>query len=405
LFRRRLRYRRFRLDDSQGNAPVPEVRAETAEFDLLCRAARPRPDLEYIAWLLRRGVDHSHLMRLADDHGVRPGLARALAALSWADVPVSTRTCLERFERDHLLRSLALSAELASVAALLAENRVAFATFKGPALALTLYGDLAGREYNDIDLLVGESDVDAAETLLGSLGYGSLQGDRAFRRAFLARQRQYALVRDGGAGAIDLHWDFSGAHLPFPLKAADAWRRLGHVSVGGRDIPAVTGEDLALVLAGHGTKESWRFLKWVRDFAWMIDRHRALDWSEIHRRARENGCGDTVLLGCAIVQGLLEVAAPDALAAAIAQSERVRSRASTLVRRMREGLQPSSLQETFADLDLCDGVFAILKGAVQLALAPTAGDHAALKLPQGLWPLYYVTRPFRLALNAFARPS
>ncbi len=154
------------------------------------------------------------------------------------------------------------------------------------------------------------------------------------------------------------------------------------------------------MLAGHGTKESWRFLKWVRDFAWMIDRHRDLDWLEVHRRARENGCGDAVLLGCSIVRELLEVPAPDALAALIARSARVRSRSSTLVRRMREGLQPSSLEETFADLDLCDGSFARMKGAVKLAIAPTAGDHAALNLPRSLWPLYYVTRPLRLFLRA-----
>ena len=379
---------------------MPDVRTGTVEFDLLCRVARPTPDLAGVGLLLREGIDHTRLIRLAEVHGVRPSLAASFAALSWEAVPAECRTSLEAFERRHRLHTLALSGELHRVAAVFGDNQIPFVTFKGPALALSLYGDLAQREYNDIDILVGEDQVERAEDLLASLGYGNLQGARAFRRAFLANQRQYALICADSGGAIDLHWDFCGTHVPFPLTVADAWNDRHVVSIGGREISTVRGANLALLLAGHGTKESWRFLKWVCDFGWMIDRHRGLDWSDIHRRARDNGCGDAILLGCAIVQELLEVPGPDALAALIARSDRVRRRSSTLVRRLREGLQPSSLEETFADLDLCDGTFARMKGAVKLAIAPTAGDHAALKLPRSLWPLYYLTRPLRLVARA-----
>uniref|UniRef100_UPI0013D5E942 nucleotidyltransferase family protein n=2 Tax=Pseudomonadota TaxID=1224 RepID=UPI0013D5E942 len=63
--------------------------------------------------------------------------------------------------------------------------------------------------------------------------------------------------------AIDLHWDFTGVHLPFPLTPAEIWDSLETIKVGQRDVPAITGADLALLLAGHGTKERWRSLGWV----------------------------------------------------------------------------------------------------------------------------------------------
>ncbi|MDP1906905.1 MAG: nucleotidyltransferase family protein, partial [Hyphomicrobium sp.] len=162
------------------------------------------------------------------------------------------------------------------------------------------------------------------------------------------------------------------------------------------------GANRALLLAGHGTKQVWKLLKWVRDIALMIDRHRDLDWSAIHRRALGQGCGDSVLLGCAMAQELLDVAPPGALAALVMQSDRVRARALSLAGRMRAGHLPSSEGENFVDLELCDRRLDRIKGALSLAFTPTPGDYAALKLPPALWGAYYATRPFRLAFKAVA---
>jgi hypothetical protein len=382
---------------------MPDVPAGGAEFELLCRIAQPRPDLAQIHELLRRGVDFPRLVQLADDHGLQPSLIQCLGDLSWDAVPEDTRASLETAQRRHLVRMLTLVDEFQRIAALLSDNAITFATFKGPTLAMLLYGGLARRDYADIDLLVPQAEVDAAEKLLASLGYGSTQGDRAFRRAFLASQRQYALEHADGPGAVDLHWGLCGAHLPFPLTPADVWRDLVPVSIGGRSFPGIVGVNLALLLAGHGTKESWRLLKWVADFGRMIDRHRDLDWPDVHRRAATRGCGDAVLLACAISQELLAVPVPRELAGHIAGSDRVRRLAAALADRMRRAPPTPQPTDSFADLDLCDGRIGRMKAAVRLALTPTAGDYHALPMPRVLWPAYYVTRPFRLAVKGLAR--
>ena len=381
---------------------MPGARTGSDEFDLLCLATRPRPDLARIRSLLRSGLDHAYLASLAHGHGVRPQLFQCLHHLQWEAVPEADRRALEVFRQQHLLRTLALSGELRRLAAAFDDKAIPFITFKGPALAIALHGDLARREYNDLDLLVPEHRWDDAEDLLASLGYGNDQGDRTFRRAFLGHLRQHPFERADGDAAVDLHWDFSGAHVPFPLKAADAWQDPGSISIGDRDIPTVTGANLALLLAGHGTKEAWKLLKWVSDFALMIDRHRDLDWSDVHRRARAQGCGDAVLLGCTMARELLDVPSPADLAGLVERSERVRSRAATLAASMRAGVLPSSLGENLLDLDLCDRQVDRLKGALRLILTPTPGDYAALKLPPALWGAYYVTRPCRLVFKAIA---
>jgi hypothetical protein len=382
-------------------SPVGPDVTGSLEFELLCRIVRPRPDLVRVREMLRT-VDFSELIELAAQHGVRPQLIGVLQSLSWEAVPAAARALLEQYQRLHCARSLSLAEELCRVAAAFTAKGLRLVAFKGPALAAALYGDVSRREYADLDILVPEPEVDQSERLLYSLGYHGDAGDRAFRRAFLGYLRQCAFVHPGIDAAIDLHWDFSGIHVPFPLTPAEVWRDLTQVSIGDHVIATVSGANLALLLAGHGTKEAWRSLGWVCDFALLLDRHPDLDWLEIHRRAKAQGCGDAVLLGCSMVLELLEVPVPPVLRDRLAASARVRALASSLSHELRRGLPLAAPEKHFSDFHLCDSRLDKLKAVMRLVLTRTVGDYEAMKLPQPLWPVYYATRPFRLAAKALA---
>jgi hypothetical protein len=374
----------------------------TLEFQFLCLAAGPRPELTGLRELLRRGVDHRALMRLAGGHGVRPSLLHCLAELSWETVPDDVKADLESFRQQHLLKSLSLAGELHRLAKFLSDRSIPFVAFKGPTLADTLYGGLAAREYNDVDIIVPPRWIDAAEEVIESIGYASPQGDRRFRRAFLAAQRQYAFVRADQGIAIDLHWSFGGAHVPFPLDSGEIWDKPPLLSIGGQDVPVLSLPNLALLLAGHGTKEGWAMLKWVSDFARVVDHHRDLDWEALHALAVARGCGGAVLLACAMAEELLNVPAPHALVSRIAGSDRVRKQTAKIAGTMRRGLRPPVQMEHFADLLLCDRPTDRLRGALRLLFTPTAGDYEAMRLPPALWGAYYACRPCRLVFKTAA---
>lgn len=375
----------------------------TPEFQFLCLASRPQPELTRLRELLRKGIDHRTLIRLAAGHGVRPSLLDCLGELSWETVPDDAKADLERFRQSHLLKSLALTGELHRLATSLSERSIPFVAFKGPTLALTLYGGLAGREYNDVDVIVSQGRIDDAEDVIEAMGYASPQGDRTFRRTFLAPQRQYAFLRADNGAAIDLHWGFCGTHVPFPVGPDEIWDDRRLLSVGGRDVPVLSAPNLALLLAGHGTKENWAVLKWVSDFARMIDRHRTLDWEALYARAQARRCSGAVLLGCAMAEALLDVAVPQALASRVAGSDRVRKLTAAMAGTMRCGDPPPAEVEHFADLLLCDRPIDRIRGALKLAFTPTAGDYEAMRLPPALWSAYYVSRPCRLAFRTAAR--
>jgi len=370
------------------------------EFDLLCALVRPVPDLMRARKALRAGVDFPIDLALAAKHGVRPRLIEGLGALSWDAVPATARTALEGFRRRHCARVLSLLHEVRRLDAALAESNVRFALFKGPALAAMLYGDPSAREYDDIDVVVPRAQYADAELTLAGLGYRGAQGDSVFRRAFLSHLRQYVFVHPDVDAAIDLHWDFSGAYLPFPLAPEEIWGTLEPVRFGNCAPPAVAGPNLALLLAGHGTKEAWRRLQWVCDFAWLVKHRSDLDWSDLHRRARARRCGDCLLLAFAVARGLLDTAVPDALVRPLEGSTRVLVLAAALVEALREGRLAPERPENFGDLGLCDNARDRLKAVLELTLAPTVSDYNAMPLPRPLWPVYHATRPFRLAAKA-----
>ena len=382
--------------------PMPTSKAYP-EFELLCLAVRPNRDDRRIREALHQRIDYARLLALVEGHRVRPALIESFSGLSWEDFPQDFQSSLDEFSQHHLVRTLTVSSELQCVARLFSSGGVQFATFKGPTLALSLYGNLAAREFNDIDIIVPDRQMALAESLLISAGYFNGQGNRAFRQAFLRQQRQYAFSRDGAASDIDLHWDFSADPLPFPLDASRIWPNLVSVDLGGHRIPILADEDLALLLAGHGTKEEWRSLGWVCDFATLVERRPEIDWSRVYARACRQGSGISVLLAWAMVKELLEIPVPLALAASIGRSRQVGRLAARLIERLRTTFPDQVERLPLEDRALCDRSFDRLRAGLKVALTPTAGDYDALPLPPALWPLYKVTRPVRLAAGLVVR--
>jgi hypothetical protein len=94
---------------------------------------------------------------------------------------------------------------------------------------------------------------------------------------------------------------------------------------------------------------------------------------------------------------LLETPVPEALHGLLEKNGRVRALAASVMLGLKEGLHGLSEQENFSDFHLCESRIDKLWGAIMLAFIRTSGDCDAMKLPQALWPAYYVTRPFRLA--------
>jgi hypothetical protein len=307
------------------------------------------------------------------------------------------------FSRLHKARSLHIAAQLIQVAGQLSQRSIRFATFKGPSLAAAVYGDLSLRECNDIDIIVDDQQVPEAEAVLNSLSYKSIYASSAFRSTFLSYQGQIMLVGENQDLAIDLHWDFGTKHVPFPVTPAEIWCNLEELEIGGRSIPTLCRNDLALYLAGHATKEGWRCLGWVCDFAMLIQRFPDLDWAQLLDCARAKGCGRTILLGCQLAAQLLGTRVKGDLPKPIKSTEDPRLAADIIIQRLRTEFPTPGSERPFGDLDLCETRMQKGRAVGQFLITRTVGDYISMPLPSYLWGAYYVSRPFRVASKALQK--
>src|SRR5262249_1255026 len=154
--------------------------------------ARSQPAIESIRSIVNDGVNWRYLQELAEQHGIRPLLLQSLKSVCWDAVPETTQLQLNYFNRIKIQQNLSIAGELLRLLGLFQQNGIPIAAFKGPVLAESVYGDLALREFSDLDIIVHEADVNEAENTLTSCGYRAAFQNRDYRFAFLRYQGQYA---------------------------------------------------------------------------------------------------------------------------------------------------------------------------------------------------------------------
>jgi hypothetical protein len=315
-------------------------------------------------------------------------------------VPQPTRLELERVNRANVHRNLLLTAELLRLLDEFDRTGIATVAFKGPVLAETVYGDLSLREFSDLDVLVHEADLRKAQDLLTSRGYQADFPDSDYRKTFLSYQGQYAFRHRPTGVAVDLHWHLASKGILFPLRSAEVWPRLEHVMIGGRKVPTFAKDDLALFLAAHGTKEGWRRLNWVCDFAQFLRKHQHIDWAPVLERAHRAHSSRSLLLAIYLAVTLLEAPAPAELIEKARNNPAIVALADKARLRMLSIAPQGELEEFLGGLDTHDQLRHRLWPVATLLTTRTVGDYLAMPLPKSLWGVYYVTRPFRLASKA-----
>lgn len=355
--------------------------------------------------LIRSGVDWDRLVEMARAHAVAPLLYRRLQSLRSEKVPGDVLDRLRGHVQHLRLRNLFLSGELIRLLDELAARGIRAIPYKGPVLTALAYGDLALREFGDLDLLVPEADVREAREVLVSFGYRPEHRlTPAQEAAFLRYDRECSYYREDGS-AVELHWTVSQRYVPLPLDFEELWGRAMRVPLGGRAVPTFPPEDLILILAVHGGAHLWTRLGWIRDIAELTGSFEEPDWERLLERAGALKCRRMLLLGLFLAN---EVAGAD-LPEDVLRTARADAAVLDLAGDVRERL--------FSEEQIPQGILGIrafqpfhlkmmdrsrdrLRYLAYQATSPTLQEWQLLPLPAALFPLYYLLRPLRLTGSA-----
>jgi len=340
---------------------------------------------------LAADTDWDRFLSLAEHHRVYPLVWERLRQLD-ADalgVPPAALQALKIAYSRNTFRMLQLSRELAAVCAALDDGGVRSLVLKGPPLAELLYGDLSLRTSKDLDLLVPEPDVEAAEAVLVRLGFRLVEKAPRVLNNWKRKSHHLTYVHAGKRVELELHWRLnpdSDAEREFELL----WANRQASRTAGHPVYQPGNEDLFVYLAAHGARHAWFRLRWLADIDRLI--RKPIDWRRVdellqERRARPIG-GQTLLLTSQLLGG--PIPGPMRTLAASRAAERTARGAAAF---LREPAKPDPRSRAFV-LYLLSLLPRRQKWIyVKNRLYPSSHDAEKLPLPEALHFLYFPLRP------------
>ncbi len=381
--------------------------ATLAEFDpvlctlLACARTRMTPGgAASLSSVSLAPPEATRLLDLAMHHGLVPLLHRHLPGTA---LPAPERQRLQSHARESAMLNLALYAELNRILDHLHAAGIPAVPYKGPALAMSYYGNATLREFRDLDLLVRRDDVPRIKKVLIQQGYApEYPLTEAAERIHIREATDYAFARDRGRSVVEIHWRLMPRYLTPPMETS-FWTRLVPSALGQRIVRSIGPEDLLIYLCAHGTKHAWERLTWVVDIAEIIHARPEIDWGRMLALARELRSACALRLGLRLAADYLDAPLPEALATALRADRRL----SHLARRSVEGwsraLPPKSRHVAAFHLASRDRWQERIRYVLLRALNLNAHDWRFVALPPGLIGLYYPLRLVRLAGEAVTR--
>jgi len=361
-----------------------------------------------IRTLCASGLDWAAVMSIARPHGLTPLLYRNLNALGPEGVPRGVLEQLGAQSAGDRVRSLQLAAQLVSILDVLAAAGIPAIAFKGPALAVALYGDLSLRRFTDLDLLVHRDDVLSCKRRLLVNGYRPrLLLTPAQEAAHLRSDCEYNFDRERGRITVEVHWDIAPRSFAVRQDHERLWKDAQSIVLNGTSVRVPAPADLLLMLAVHGAKHLWERLTWICDIAEFIRVHPTLDWSLVLEDARARGIERMVLLALTLAADLLGAPLPDAARGRLSAERTV----ATLARQIeawleRDAIPPAkSLTALRTTAAMRERWIDRARYMLRTTLTPTIDDWAWARLPAPLFFGYYLLRPLRLAVKYGSRSS
>lgn len=362
-----------------------------------CARTRMTPSAaSQIRQIASKPLRWDYLLQTAAENSVLPLLAVHLPVVAPDAFTSEQFAQLKAAARAAGIRSLQLSAELIRVLDALRSQGISALPYKGPVVAMQAYGDLALREFEDLDIILSQRDMDRANKVLLALNYRP-RSPWLFDSAALV-PGEYKYVDAGRRLIVELHTELTLRHFPVAPDLDEMSKQGTDVAIGGHSIHTFSAEDTLLLLCVHGAKDFWERISWITDVSEFTQRVADLNWHRVFDRAQELKAGRMVLLGLALASDLLETPLPEDVRARIAADATVVMVAKQIAQKLlTDDRSVRTAAQSFRyRRQMVPGALDSWRYGLRLATAPAEEDWTMVRLPRALAPLYVVFRPFRL---------
>lgn len=364
-------------------------------------------NVEELRAALGRITDWEAIRRTALDHGVFPSLYRRVADTCPEAVPTGVLGDWQKHYKVCARRNLRLTGELLKVLAFFESHGITAMPIKGPVLAQVAYGDVALRQFGDLDILVHRRNIPQVKDLLVALGYKpSPKLTPRQERAHLEHNHELSFFHPQ-LTMLDIHWGFAD----FPgggLDPDQVFERKVQVQLQGQTVFSLTPEDMLLLLCQHAAFHLWLNLGVVNDVARLLKLQETWAWQGLMQQAASLGLKRRLLLGLSLAWKLLAATLPTEVSRLLESDPTIPTLQKQVLAKLFEKDEERGLLERIGR----NWFHVIVRERFQDKVryvwvrltAPAEEDWHWVSLPDYCYWLYYVVRPVRLAVQGLILP-
>ena len=384
----------------------------TPEQNVLLYCARSQfsdPYPEHAKQLVENGINWETLINLSETHKLTQLLYQNLKKIPPELVPPDVMQQLQKIYASQAQFILYLTGELVSLVKAFSSNSIPILPYKGPVLATQVYGNLALRPINDLDILVPIDDIARAKKLVLDQGYRiswpEMPLSRAQEKAHIRSKYNYQFIHHDRNITLELHWGVTPRYFSFPSSREWLWQDLHNITLGGIPMSAFSIEKLLLILCVHGGNHLWDRVGWICDIAELVSRYSDLNWDSVLNDASRFGVQRLLLAGLRLAHDFFDARLPDEIWKRVEVDSEVKWLAQNTTKRFAAFRWSGSafLGIPIYHLRSRERLRDKANYCLQVAV-PSSKDWTFMSLPKELNFLYYLIRPVRLALEYGVNP-
>ncbi len=376
----------------------------TPNIQFLIKCCKTNPsasDIEHIRAHLPQleSQQLSKIFTLAHNHGVLPLLNQTLKTHA-SDLLTSNN--LKKIKRQNMtvtLRNMRMTVELIHVMRLLKESGINALAFKGPTLSQLAYGNIRLRQYVDLDILVRKKDIYNVDTLLKNKGYKRiLELTSSQEKAWFKYAYDIKLFTPNNGVTLEIHWSLLEQDYPTHINLDTIWENPQFVMINNHEILTFSTENLLLYLCIHGSKHLWERIEWIKDIDQLIQTQ-DINWEVILKKSGNSDFETMIYLGLYLTYKLFGTEIPQPVKILVTRNKSFVNLTNYIFKRWQNPTMTgisSTIHQTATKLKLFPTLSMRLRYLHKIIFKPTLNEYWFIELPNTLYWLYYLIRPYLL---------
>lgn len=311
---------------------------------------------------------------------------------------------LKNICRKTLTKNLTFVAEMHRLDKIASKHNIDIIFYKGAALATDIYGNVGARSFNDIDVLVnGSGNAKILKNILIEKGYQWIDNLSSVQeKSFLELHCEYMLLDPRTNILVEIHWKLFYKYLTCEFDMKQVFGRARNITICSKSFKTLGLVDNFITLAMHHHKHQWCEFRYICDIAGLMTKLDEDAYNKIIKQAKKMRVLRVVLVAFQL-STLMGMNFPDTICDKIASDRHV----LPIAKKIRIDLlcgynyKHPYLDELISLIHVketwSDRIRYILGGL----FSPSMNDYRYIDLPEKMFFLYYLIRPFRQFIKIF----